>query len=314
MADKQRQDSTEGSKGKPDTTGQLFGPLAPGFGLSLGGGGVRGGYQIGVWEAMREFSIPITGVVGSSIGSINAAAIALDDYETARRVWQEVNLTDIIKVTRPLPVPQDLLSWRNIPALTKMIREDHGLDTEPLRNLLDEYIDEHKLRERGCPYGVSIFSLTERKPMPLFIDEIPEGQLTDYILASCALPFFKATRIDGNRLLDGGFSDNLPTSMLTERGWKKVIEVEIHGLGRRVPVQETDVEIIRIEADNNLFGPFNLDKAARDARIKMGYTDAVSAFKKHGLIAAGVIPAHPLYDSSSGDKVSASTGDAPDKS
>ena len=233
---------------------------------------------------MREHNIPITGVVGSSIGSINAAAIALDEYDLARQAWQEVDLTDIIKITRPLPVPEDLLSWRNLPTLTRMIRENHGLDTEPLRQLLTTNIDEKKLRERGCPYGISIFSLTDRKPLPLFIDEIPEGELIDYILGSCALPFFKPTRIDGNRLLDGGFSDNLPTSMLTDRGWKRVIEVEIHGLGRRLAVREPDVEIIRIEPDNNLFGPFNLEQEAREARFRLGYDDAVSVFKKQGLI------------------------------
>lgn len=43
--------------------------------LVLGGGGARGGYQIGAWQALRELNISFDMVVGTSVGAINAAMV-----------------------------------------------------------------------------------------------------------------------------------------------------------------------------------------------------------------------------------------------
>ena len=44
-------------------------------GLVLAGGGVKGSYQIGAYLAFKSCGIKIDGVVGTSIGSFNAALI-----------------------------------------------------------------------------------------------------------------------------------------------------------------------------------------------------------------------------------------------
>ncbi len=307
--------------GSNGSDSSAFGPDAPGFGLVLAGGGMRGGYQIGVWQALREVGIPITGVVGTSIGSVNAAIIAMDDFERAMRIWQTVEVTDIFAVTRPLPVPDNLIAWRNLPTVARMMREDHGLCVEPLRRLLTENIDEAAMRARGFPFGLLTYSLTEHKPLTLFLDDIPEGELVDYILGSCALPAFKALQVDGQRLLDGGVYNNRPTEMLASRGWRRIIEVEIHGLGRVRPFNGQNVERIRIEPDNNLFGPFNCQPEARRERIEKGHADALAALRRHGLA-----PAEPIARDEGGavqmegmsplaaGSTSESTGAGPDRS
>ena len=43
--------------------------------LVLAGGGMRGAYQVGVWNALQELNIHISAVAGTSIGAINAAFI-----------------------------------------------------------------------------------------------------------------------------------------------------------------------------------------------------------------------------------------------
>ncbi|MBQ6088299.1 MAG: patatin-like phospholipase family protein, partial [Firmicutes bacterium] len=43
--------------------------------LVLGGGGSRGAYQIGVWQALKELGIRIDMVYGTSVGAINAAMV-----------------------------------------------------------------------------------------------------------------------------------------------------------------------------------------------------------------------------------------------
>ena len=41
--------------------------------LVLGGGGSRGAYEAGVWQALTELGIEIDIVTGTSVGAINAA-------------------------------------------------------------------------------------------------------------------------------------------------------------------------------------------------------------------------------------------------
>ena len=53
------------------------------YGLVLAGGGGKGAYQIGAWKAMREMGIEFESIAGVSIGGINGAFIAADDYDKA---------------------------------------------------------------------------------------------------------------------------------------------------------------------------------------------------------------------------------------
>ncbi len=66
-----------------------------------------------------------------------------------------------------------------------------GLDIEPLKNLLATYIDEEKVRNSSIRLGIVTVSLTDFKPIEVFIEDIPEGRLIDYLIASANLPIFK---------------------------------------------------------------------------------------------------------------------------
>lgn len=60
-------------------------------GLVLCGGGFKGAYQIGVWEALRnEFGIKrFHSIAGTSVGALNAIFIANDELENSKRIWTE---------------------------------------------------------------------------------------------------------------------------------------------------------------------------------------------------------------------------------
>ena len=49
--------------------------------LVLAGGGARGAYEVGVWQAMSELGMEIDIVTGSSVGSINGAMVCQGDLE-----------------------------------------------------------------------------------------------------------------------------------------------------------------------------------------------------------------------------------------
>ena len=59
--------------------------------LVLAGGGSRGAYQIGVWQALRELRITVDIVTGTSVGALNGALIAQDSFEEAVALWEEID-------------------------------------------------------------------------------------------------------------------------------------------------------------------------------------------------------------------------------
>ena len=63
--------------------------------LVLGGGGARGAYEIGVWQALRELGIRIDIVCGTSVGSVNGAMIVQDEFDLAVKLWQELDTSMI---------------------------------------------------------------------------------------------------------------------------------------------------------------------------------------------------------------------------
>ena len=253
------------------------------FGLVLAGGGTRGAYQLGVWQALKEAKIRIDAIAGVSIGAINGALFCQDDWELTWQAWHEIGLDDIINLPGELPVPANLFDRRNWPALTKAVLSQKGLDTTPLRRLMDRFLDEEIMRSSGLAYGVMAFSLSEFQPVSVFMDELAEGKMFDYILASASLPLFRTVKLDGQRLVDGGVYNNLPTEMLLSRGYKDIIEVEVGGLGRVRPHEQDGLNIISIKPKRSLGGIFDLNHDLIDANIELGLKDGRKVLKAHGL-------------------------------
>ena len=79
--------------------------------LVLGGGGSRGAYEIGVWQALREMDIDIHIVTGTSIGAINGAAIAQGDYDMAVRMWNNIETSKVIDVPINEDAPLERKIW-----------------------------------------------------------------------------------------------------------------------------------------------------------------------------------------------------------
>lgn len=60
------------------------------LGLVLAGGGGKGAYQIGVWKYLKEIGIDkhISVISGTSVGGLNAALLAMNDYDIAEDIWR----------------------------------------------------------------------------------------------------------------------------------------------------------------------------------------------------------------------------------
>ena len=68
------------------------------LGLVLAGGGGKGAYEIGVWQALRDLGLEqsVAAVSGTSVGALNAALFATGDLERARAVWRDLSPGHII--------------------------------------------------------------------------------------------------------------------------------------------------------------------------------------------------------------------------
>ena len=171
-------------------------------GLVLAGGGARGSYQVGVWRALDELGWTAGAVTGTSVGCLNGAMYVLGQYETARDMWLTIRSEDVMELPDPAAGPR---AWGE--AVRQFVAEG-GLDISPLEGIVARVLDEDALRASPVRFGLVTVEKRGLRPRELTLDEIPQGQLADYLLASAAFyPAMPARSIDGVEYLDGGYSN-----------------------------------------------------------------------------------------------------------
>src|SRR6056297_2771715 len=67
------------------------------YGLVLEGGGARGSYEIGVFQAIEELGIPIKAVTGTSVGALNGAFFAQRRLKEAYDLWYHMDNGLVLK-------------------------------------------------------------------------------------------------------------------------------------------------------------------------------------------------------------------------
>lgn len=252
------------------------------YGLVLAGGGGKGAYQIGAWQALREMGITFEAIAGASIGGINGALIAAGDYEKATEFWHNISVDKGVKFAGNLPDSENLFSRKNWGVLFKEFIKTGGIDASPAAEFVSKFIDEKKVRDSGIPLGVIAVQMTQGVvPREIFIHEMPEGQLVDYLLASANIPLAQNIGPEGERYLDGGAYDNTPVMTLKKRGYNRIIIVDISnikGVAHNLNYLNSEVVHIRPYDIDDLGAAFDFDDAVIDRRIKLGYLDTRKAF------------------------------------
>lgn len=244
-------------------------------GLVFAGGGVKGSYEIGVWKALNELGIEFDMVVGTSIGSVNGALYAMGEFETAYELWTQIKLNDIVDINAH---SDNLVDLKNAAVLFDAIRKNKGLDVTPFKNFLTKVIDEEKVRKSNTRFGLVTYSLTDKKEVNLFTDDIKEGQLVDYILASACLPGFKSQVIEDKSFIDGAVNNNKPIDMLIKRGINNIVAVDVGGIGIVKNIDTYDVNIFNIRCSDNLIGTMDFNSENILKNIKLGYYDSYKTF------------------------------------
>lgn len=256
------------------------------LGLALEGGGAKGAYHIGVMKAYLENGYVFDGFVGTSIGAINAAMLAQDDFDKALELWMNISMEQLFDVDEQyilqLANLGELRLDRNMPsnikkAVAKIIG-GRGVNTAKMKALLESYIDEEKIRKSGKDFGLVTVSVNELKPYELMLEDIPPGGLVHYVMASASFPGFQPETIEEKMFLDGGLYNNCPVNLLTERGYGKIIAVRTSA--PRIP-RKTDgsAEITFITPSESLGNTLLFTQKSSEANIRLGYYDGLRSIK-----------------------------------
>ena len=253
------------------------------YAIALEGGGAKGGYEIGVWQALDEAGIKYNAVSGTSVGALNGGLMAMRDLPRAIDAWNNMKLGKVIELDEE---QEENLSrafngdiglddvQRLIPEALEIIK-NRGLDVAPLRAWVREVVDAKAIKESDVELYIATVSITDRKALEVKVNDLPEDQICDMLLASAYHPTFKLEKLGGKFYTDGGFDDTLPLLALVTNGYKDIIAVRIPGIGhnRRFKMPD-DVNVTYIATNADLGGVLNFDAEQSRRDMAIGYLDA----------------------------------------
>jgi len=188
----------------------------------LSGGGARGALQVGALRALLEAGIKPDLLVGTSIGAMNAAALALWGVDLAgvdalEQAWQDVAESHLMdsRISR-------LLRHRN---LSRLNRRASYKVTEFLvaHGLTPDLRFEQITGVRLALIGADLYS-----GQPVIYGQDPRESILEGILASIALPPWFAPIKRGHQwIVDGGLLSNLPIEPALSLGATAIIALDL---------------------------------------------------------------------------------------
>ena len=250
------------------------------YGLALEGGGARGSYQIGAYKALVESGFRFSSIVGTSIGAINAAIICSGGLELLEGIWKEID-SSIFEIN-PQMCDEIIHGNKQIKRdVTLDILKNHGISLNKLKDILNKYVDEEKVRNNNIKFGLVITKLKGMKSLEYTIDDIPKGKLIDYLIASSSLPIFKIEKnIDEHIYVDGGFRNVLPLTLLENMGGKNIIGIRLKKFGIIRKTKNKDTKVFLIEPSKSTGSTLFFNQDTIDENIKLGYNDAKKMIDK----------------------------------
>jgi NTE family protein len=175
----------------------------------LSGGGVLGAAQVGQLQGLIDSGIVPDVVIATSVGALNAAAVASEPtpeaMERLAEVWRGLKTEDIF------PGSRFARAWNVVS------RGDHIHPNTGIRKLVEQ-LPAQTFEETDVPLWVSATNLRTGEE-----EWFSRGSLMQAILASTALPgIFPPVGIDGELFIDGGVVNNVPISKAIELGSRRI--------------------------------------------------------------------------------------------
>ncbi len=177
----------------------------PKLGLTLGGGGARGGAHIGVLRVLEEIGYRPDVVVGTSIGGVIAAMIGAG--------WRADQIENVVQET-------DFNALLNIDRSCAGLIGNGALETELRRHFGDSDL-------RDLPIRTAVMAVDVHRVERVLIDR---GPIVQAVLATASVPGLLPPIQWGDHLLvDGGIISNVPTEATYRLGAQRVVAVDLAG-------------------------------------------------------------------------------------
>jgi NTE family protein len=264
------------------------------IGLALAGGGARGAYQIGAWKAFKEKGLDkrIVAYSGASVGSLNAALFAMDDYDAAYKVWMSLDRDSLFNLEKKI--------YKRI-FKEKLKFLDKGVyDTSDLEDLIEDVLDYDKIRGKDVFVATThlgsdtstFFDLLQTNYKHYFKSEkqtkyqnlnvLSDDHIKKTLLASCAIPIiFRPIRIGDETFYDGGLLDNTPFQPLVDIGCDVVIIIDLfkHSFVKKQKAE--GVKLITVNPRKSLRGILDFSNKYIERRFELGYKDTMDMIEKN---------------------------------
>jgi len=205
-------------------------------GFVLGGGGSLGAVQVGMVQALTERQVAPDLVIGTSVGSLNGAVIALNPTGAANRLshaWA--------RITRHQIFPGGLLAQ----ARTLQRSKTHLFPSTGLAAVIADFLGATTtFDDLALPFAA--VTMDAATATPFVIDD---GALLPALLASAAIPgVFPPVNRDGRRLYDGGVVANVPLPQALSMGARSLVVLDCTFPGHLLPVPESMAETLLFTA------------------------------------------------------------------
>lgn len=253
------------------------------LGVALEGGGAKGAFHVGAIKALLEEGYEIDGMVGTSIGAFNSAMFVQGDFEKCFDLWINISPEQLFDIENRhmeniLNKNLDRKTISYFSSEAKKIILNRGIDTDNLRKIVDDLIDEEKLRNSNIDFGLVTIELGPINPIEIFKEDIPCGKLKEYIMASARYPGLKMKQLDGKTYLDGGMYDNCPVGLLASKGYDKIIAIRLM-TNKKLKHINDEFNLIEIQPSMDLGGTFIFTKELAHRNIKLGYYDTLKVLR-----------------------------------
>lgn len=246
----------------------------------LSGGGAKGGYEIGVWKALRRLDIDYDIVTGTSVGALIGELMVQKDYDKALKLWYFMDYSKIMDIE----INGRFSTKKGREEIVKKYAKGAikgGRELTGLRKIVDDLYDDDKFFSSNVDYGLVTVYFPSFKPKYVVKSKLKKDEVKDYLMASSAcFPAFKMYKIGKNFFIDGGYYDNLPIDLAIKLGAEEVIAVNTGAIGIIRKVKNDKVKVINIKPRNDIGNFLAFEKKYARRAIAFGYNDAMKTFGK----------------------------------
>lgn len=280
------------------------------FGLVLSGGGAKGAYEAGAFEALHELDIAdkITVVSGTSVGALNTVVFAMNDKKLGVRLWNQIGFKSVLasgdkegRAENKLSIRDTIKQIKNekftedttlSAVLVDMSRNDAGAFTQDnLRDLLYIAVDAEKITKSDRTLYACAYDIDEYKPVYFKLNDMQPDEIIDTVLASAAIPFvFPPVTINGRRYADGGVNnpaypekngDVTPIKPLAEHELDAIFVIRLNKDEWEPDESFDGTPVIQIVPSRSLepvkgAGTLNFMHGSVEDKIQLGYRDTMA--------------------------------------